>query len=115
MLSLSRKLLEVIYIGNDVLVHLIRNDRANVVLGIEAPKEVVILRGELYYPPTESRADRIPWTDLWKLSRNVGFSSSFPHKVTKLTSGQNVVGVVLSAEEYNRLKKYDPESSGASD
>jgi carbon storage regulator len=47
MLVLSRKKLEVIYIGNDIKVVVGRISRNSVSLAIDAPKQLKITRGEL--------------------------------------------------------------------
>ncbi len=47
MLILGRKLKETIMIGNDITISIEGITKAMVKLGIDAPKEVVILRGEL--------------------------------------------------------------------
>ena len=49
MLVLSRKSDESIHIGCDIVVKVLRIGRGRVAIGIEAPREVSILRGEL--PP----------------------------------------------------------------
>lgn len=47
MLVLSRKMYETIHIGNDVVVTVVRTGNGSVRIGIEAPKGVAIVRGEL--------------------------------------------------------------------
>ena len=47
MLILGRKLKETIMIGNDITISIEGITKAMVKLGIDAPKDVVILRGEL--------------------------------------------------------------------
>lgn len=47
MLVLSRKVRERILIGRDIELVVVRIQGSEVRLGIEAPREVVILRGEL--------------------------------------------------------------------
>ena len=47
MLVLTRKLLEKVYIGNDVCVTVVRIEGGQVRLGIEAPREVPVVRAEL--------------------------------------------------------------------
>ena len=47
MLVLTRKLMEKLYIGNDVCVTVVRLEGGQVRLGIEAPREVSVLRAEL--------------------------------------------------------------------
>ena len=60
MLVLSRKATECIYIGDNVVVTLLEI-RGNIArIGIEAPKEVHILRGELRRAPAEPLTDLVP-------------------------------------------------------
>ena len=47
MLVLSRKVGEEIIIGDDIIINVLKFKRGNVVLGIDAPKDITILRGEL--------------------------------------------------------------------
>lgn len=47
MLILSRKSDEEIVIGNDIVIKVTEISKGSVKIGIEAPKETVILRGEL--------------------------------------------------------------------
>jgi carbon storage regulator len=47
MLVLTRKLMEKLYIGNDVCVTVVRLEGGQVRLGIEAPREVAVIRAEL--------------------------------------------------------------------
>ncbi len=53
MLVLTRKADESIRIGNDVVIKVIRTGKGTVKLGIEAPGDVRILRGELIDAETE--------------------------------------------------------------
>ena len=46
-LVLSRKLGEKIFIGDDIVVTLVRNGSGQVRIGIDAPKDVAIVRKEL--------------------------------------------------------------------
>ncbi len=50
MLVLSRKLSEAVLIGKDIRIVVVSIDRGKVRLGIEAPKEVLVLREELMEP-----------------------------------------------------------------
>lgn len=54
MLVLTRKLQETIKIGEDVTIHVLRVKGNTVRLGIEAPRQVRIVRGELETSPAES-------------------------------------------------------------
>ncbi|MGH7240471.1 MAG: carbon storage regulator CsrA [Candidatus Saccharimonadales bacterium] len=58
MLVLSRKLGERIYIGDDICVTVIDIDRGKIRLGIEAPKNIPIYRGEIR--PGKGSAEQNP-------------------------------------------------------
>jgi carbon storage regulator len=47
MLVLTRKLLEKLYIGDDICVTVVRLEGGQVRLGIDAPREVTVVRAEL--------------------------------------------------------------------
>jgi carbon storage regulator len=47
MLVLTRKLLEKLYIGDDICVTVVRLEGGQVRLGIDAPREVSVIRAEL--------------------------------------------------------------------
>jgi len=47
MLILARKLEEEIYLGNNISIKVVEINKGVVKLGIEAPKDIQILRGEL--------------------------------------------------------------------
>ena len=47
MLVLTRKLMEKLYIGDDICVTVVRLEGGEVRLGIEAPREVAVVRAEL--------------------------------------------------------------------
>ena len=47
MLVLTRKPAEMIHIGNDIVVKVIKTARGTVKIGIEAPDDVRVIRGEL--------------------------------------------------------------------
>jgi carbon storage regulator len=60
MLVLTRRLMERFYIGDDICVTVVRVEGGQVRLGIEAPREVPILRGELAgTPPRLPEADPV--------------------------------------------------------
>lgn len=54
MLVLSRKISERIHIGDDIVLTVIRTGKGRVRLGIEAPRNVRVLREELLNRPTPS-------------------------------------------------------------
>jgi carbon storage regulator len=62
MLVLSRKQLDAIYIGDDIKITVVRIDRNQVRLGIEAPAHVPVLREELHLD-AEEHAARAAWTE----------------------------------------------------
>ena len=47
MLVLTRKLMERLYIGNDICVTVVRLEGGQVRLGIDAPREIAVVRAEL--------------------------------------------------------------------
>lgn len=59
MLVLSRKLSQQIMIGSDVKITIVKIERNQVRIGIEAPEEVAILRGELIDNFTLPEADDV--------------------------------------------------------
>lgn len=50
MLVLSRKLNQRIHIGDNIVIEIVDIDRNKIRIGIEAPKDLVILREELIHP-----------------------------------------------------------------
>ena len=58
MLVLTRKLQEKICIGNDITVTILRVKGQQVRIGIEAPRDVRVIRGEL--PPMTTTRDELP-------------------------------------------------------
>lgn len=60
MLVLSRKQLEGIQIGADIRIKIVKVDRNQVRLGIEAPPDVLIVRDELVHD-AEVQAARSAW------------------------------------------------------
>jgi carbon storage regulator len=71
MLVLTRKLMEQLYIGDDICVTVVRLEGGQVRLGIDAPRDVAVVRGELLRgrpdadgpnfrpPPSSRRADDV--------------------------------------------------------
>ncbi len=63
MLVLTRKLMEKLYIGDNICVTVVRLEGGQVRLGIEAPREVAVVRAELVperQPPGDRAAHRRP-------------------------------------------------------
>jgi carbon storage regulator len=57
MLVLTRKLMEKLFIGDDICVTVVRLEGGQVRLGIDAPRHVSVVRAELV-PEREARHDR---------------------------------------------------------
>ena len=51
MLVLSRKVDDEIYIGDDIIITVVRVIGGTVKIGVDAPRDVTVLRGELAKPP----------------------------------------------------------------
>ena len=60
MLVLTRKLMEKLFIGDDICVTVVRLEGSQVRLGIEAPREVSIVRAELVPERLATRAKAGP-------------------------------------------------------
>ena len=63
MLVLTRKLMEKLFIGDDICVTVVRLEGGQVRLGIEAPREVAVIRAELVperLGPKPKSGNRIP-------------------------------------------------------
>lgn len=58
MLVLTRKPLEKLWIGDDICVTVVRMENGQVRLGIEAPRDVLILRDELRNDPNQRIVDK---------------------------------------------------------
>lgn len=88
MLVLTRKLMEKLYIGDNVCVTVVRLEGGQVRLGIEAPREVAVVRAELLEDsgPT-TREDRAgdrgtvpPQLLSFKIRPGVVRGSGIPHR-----------------------------------
>lgn len=91
MLVLTRKRLETIKIGNDIVVKVIQTGKGTVKLGIEAPNSVRVLRGELAFDATiQTPADESEEAVMERFL--VEFHDLFPEE------GYNAVDVELLAE-----------------
>jgi len=60
MLVLTRKLMEKLYIGDDICVTVVRLDGGQVRLGIEAPRDVSVVRAELVPERSGPRVKQAP-------------------------------------------------------
>ena len=56
MLVLTRKAREKVYIGSDICITVVRLDGGQVRLGIEAPRQVPVVRAELVHGPSRTPA-----------------------------------------------------------
>ena len=79
MLVLTRKYQEKIRIGNNITITVLRTKGKAVRLGIEAPADVPVIRGELSFENKSSEAEESAAT--------VSFEESEPAKRTARTSG----------------------------
>ena len=61
MLVLTRKLMEKLYIGDDVCVTVVRLEGGQVRLGIEAPREISVVRAELIDSRTADAEPAATW------------------------------------------------------
>ena len=74
MLVLTRKPRQQIMIGDDIIVNVVDVQGDNVRIAIDAPREVKIYRGEIYYAiQEENRQDAMPeGVDIKSLPKDVG-------------------------------------------
>jgi carbon storage regulator len=59
MLVLSRKPLQSIIIGSDIRITVVKVERNQVRIGIEAPRELTVLRSELMKPMQDARGEAV--------------------------------------------------------
>ena len=67
MLILTRKLDEEIIIGDDIRIRVVGIENGKVKLGIDAPEEMGIIRGELYQEIEEENKEAVKKIDLSNL------------------------------------------------
>ncbi len=81
MLVLTRKRAETIQIGEQIFIKVIRTGRTSVKIGIEAPANVRVIRGELLECPDHAAAPDSSWcpSDADQPEALVTCSDQFPH------------------------------------
>jgi carbon storage regulator len=86
MLVLTRKLMEKLYIGNEICVTVVRLEGGQVRLGIDAPRDIAVVRAELLLDSREpaepvSLADNgLPLTTRPGLARGTGIRRRGPSR-----------------------------------
>jgi carbon storage regulator len=81
MLVLTRKRAETIHIGDHIFVKVIRTGRSSVKIGIEAPPNVRVIRGELLETP-DAASPELNWSTSAPVDQPeamVTCSDQFPH------------------------------------
>jgi len=81
MLVLTRKRAETIQIGDQILIKVIRTGRTSVKIGIEAPANVRVIRGELLEQPDAAAKQEPTWcpSDVDQPEAMITCSDQFPH------------------------------------
>jgi carbon storage regulator len=81
MLVLTRKRAETIQIGEHIFVKVIRTGRSSVKIGIEAPANVRVIRGELLDVPEAAGEKEYNWSPspMEHAEAVVACSDQFPH------------------------------------
>ena len=81
MLVLTRKRAETIRIGENIVIKVIRCGRSSVKIGIEAPPNVRVVRGELMLHPAKSLEEDQDWSPVEGSQREMAHvcSDQFPH------------------------------------
>lgn len=81
MLVLTRKRAETIQIGDQIFIKVIRTGRTSVKIGIEAPANVRVIRGELLEEPDHATAPDPTWcpSDSEQPEAMMTCSDQFPH------------------------------------
>jgi carbon storage regulator len=84
MLVLTRKLMEKLYIGDEICVTVVRLEGGQVRLGIDAPRDIAVVRAELLpdrrdrSEPKPLTADGLPLTTRPGLARGTGIRRRGP-------------------------------------
>jgi carbon storage regulator len=81
MLVLTRKRAETIQIGDQIFIKVIRTGRTSVKIGIEAPANVRVIRGELLDSPDHATAPDPTWcpSNAEQPEAMMTCSDQFPH------------------------------------
>jgi carbon storage regulator len=81
MLVLTRKRAETIQIGDQIFIKVIRTGRTSVKIGIEAPANVRVIRGELLEEPDRATSAESTWcpSDSEQPEVMMTCSDQFPH------------------------------------
>ena len=81
MLVLTRKRAETIRIGENIVIKVIRCGRSSVKIGIEAPANVRVVRGELTLHPVKSLEEDPHWSPVEEAEREMAHACSdqYPH------------------------------------
>jgi carbon storage regulator len=81
MLVLTRKRAETIQIGDHIYIKVIRTGRTSVKIGIEAPANVRVIRGELLEGPDQAATPDSTWcpSDAEQPEAMITCSDQFPH------------------------------------
>lgn len=82
MLVLNRKIGEEIKIGNDIVIRVISTSEGGVKIGIDAPQNVPILRGELYKNVKQNVIEATQQS-------NIGVDNTKTLKINKLRTMEN--------------------------
>jgi carbon storage regulator len=86
MLVLTRKLMEKLYIGNEICVTVVRLEGGQVRLGIDAPRDIAVVRAELLpdrrqlAEPESPVSDGLPLTTRPGLARGIGIRRRGPSR-----------------------------------
>ena len=104
MLVLTRKLLEKIYIGDKICVTVVRLEGGQVRLGIDAPREISVVRAELLGDVPPPKRDRPTESD-------VEFEGANPERAPLRTRSSEVHGIGIRRRGPSRLGPQRPPSS----
>jgi carbon storage regulator CsrA len=102
MLVLSRKFQEKIRIGNEITITILRAKGKAVRLGIEAPADIPVIRGELAFDVTcKAGEPKGALSDAWRVD-DVSASTSTPHRQLSQQDTVTVPGSQVSLRRVGR-------------